>query len=482
MKSLIGRREESKILDQKLASNEPELIAVYGRRRVGKTYLIRTYLKKHIAFELTGIHGASLTEQLSNFSLALGSALKSPAPVAPASNWLQAFNNLDTYLLNNLPAEKPVVLFFDEFPWLNTPRSNFLRAFDHWWNSSGTKRNNLKVVICGSAASWMIEKVLNDRGGLHNRVTQTIRLSPFTLDETAAFLTSKGISLDQYQIMQLYMTMGGIPFYLQHILPGESSAQVIDRLCFTKNGLLKYEFDNLFQSLFAHPHQHEKIVRALAKKGKGLTRDEIIVACKLTSGGGTSKILKELEESGFITPYIPFGKSVNESLYRLTDEYSLFYQQFIEGAKATGKGTWIRQSQTPSYISWCGFAFEAVCLKHTQQIKKALDIAGVLTDESSWRYQPSKDQAQRGAQIDLLLDRQDRCINICEMKFARDVFVIDKKYATELDNKVNAFREQTQTRKTLFLTFITSYGVKHNEHYTGRVHAEVKMESLFTAL
>ncbi len=482
MNELVGRWEERKILDQKLSSNNPELIAVYGRRRVGKTYLIRTHLKNHIAFELTGIHAVSITEQLANFSLALGAALKSPAPLAPVSSWLQAFNSLDNYLLNTLPADQPIVLFFDEFPWLNTPRSNFLRAFDHWWNSSGTKRNNLKVIICGSAASWMIDKILNDRGGLHNRVTQTIRLTPFTLQETEAFFINKGITLDHYQILQLYMAMGGIPFYLQHVLPGESAAQIIDRLCFSQNGLLRTEFDNLFQSLFVHPHQHEKIVRALAKKGKGLNREEIIAACKLTTGGGTSKILKELEESGFITAYIPFGKSVNENIYRLTDEYSLFYQKFIEGAKATGKGTWLRQFQTRSYNSWCGFAFESVCFKHTAQIKKALDIGGVLTEESVWRYQPLKGEDRQGAQIDLLLDRQDLCINLCEMKFSTSEFVIDKKYAAELDNKRNTFREQTKTKKTLFLTFITSYGVKHNEYYTGRVHAEVTMKSLFVRL
>jgi uncharacterized protein len=480
MDQIIGRTEEKMILDQKLATGDPELIAIYGRRRVGKTYLIRTYLKDRIKFELTGIHGASLADQLKNFSLALGKALKSTAPVATASSWLEAFNSLDIYLLDSFDPNRIAVLFFDEFPWLHSPRSNFLRAFDHWWNSSGTKRSNLKVVICGSAASWMIEKILNDRGGLHNRVTQTIRLLPFTLAETDEYLKYRGVVLDRYQTLQLYMAMGGIPYYLQHILPGESAAQIIDRLCFTTNGLLRTEFRNIFESLFIKAEQHEKIVRTLAKKRSGMTREEIIKQAKFTTGGGITKTLKELMESGFISDYLPFGKSGSEFIYKLSDEYSLFYQKFIEDAKSTGNGTWLRQINTQSYISWSGFAFESVCLKHRRQIKKALGIADVLSEESVWRYQPPKASREKGAQIDLLIDRQDRTINLCEIKFAGEEFVIDKKYADDLDNKVSVFQRQTRTKKTIFLTMITTYGVRKNEYYTGRVLREATMENLFS--
>ena len=479
MEVIIGRSEEKKILDYKLRTANPELIAVYGRRRVGKTYLIRSHLKDNIVFEVTGIHGASMPDQLKNFSLALGKAIQSTAPIAVAPSWLEAFYDLDKYLLDKLEPEKTAVLFFDEFPWLHSRRSNFLRAFDHWWNSSGTKRTNLKVVICGSAASWMIEKILNDRGGLHNRVTQIIRLLPFTLGETDEYLRHKGVKLDHYQTLQVYMAMGGIPYYLQHILPGESAAQAIDRQCFTTNGSLRTEFRNLFQSLFTNSDQHEKVIRALAQKKKGLTREQIITECKLSTGGGTTKTLKELEESGFISMYIPFGKSANDSIFKLSDEYSLFYQKFIENAKATGDGTWLRQIQLQSYLSWSGFAFESVCHKHSIQIKKALGIGDVLTEESSWRYQPSKGRKGHGAQIDLLLDRHDRTINACEMKFAGDEFVIDKKYADELDEKIKIFKQQTGTKKTIFLTMITTYGVQKNNYYTGRVLREVKMEDLF---
>ncbi|WP_300598278.1 ATP-binding protein [Niabella sp.] len=479
MDVIIGRTEEQKMLNRLLTSRRPELIAVYGRRRVGKTYLIRTLLKKETVFEMSGIHDATLTDQLKNFSNALGKAMASQAPLAAPDSWIQAFTYLDQYLLDPLKKKGPVVLFFDEFPWIHTPRSNFLQAFDHWWNSSATKRRNVKVIICGSAASWMIDKIINNKGGLHNRVTQKIRLLPFTLGETRAYLSHLKASLDPYQLLQLYMAVGGVPYYLQSILPGESAAQLIDRLCFAKEGLLRNEFANLYQSLFVNAQQHEKVVRALAQKGKGLSRDEIIEVCRFTSGGTTSKLLRELEESGFITPYVPFGKNANESIYKLSDEYSMFYLKFIEGAKATGMGSWLRKIHTPSYKSWCGFAFEAVCLRHIVPIKKALGIEGVFTEESGWRYQPPKGSAEKGAQIDLLIDRQDHCINICEMKFSEDVFVVNKTYAGELDHKMNAFRRITRTKKTLFLTLITTYGVAQNIHTTGRVVAEVTMDALF---
>lgn len=478
MSQLIGRPAEQTILGLKMGSATPELIAVIGRRRVGKTYLVRTYCAGTIVFELTGMHESTLRTQLQNFSMAMQKATKSPLVMPAPESWLQAFTILDSYL-DSLPADKPAVIFFDEFPWLHTPKSNFLQAFEHWWNSSASRKSHLKVIICGSAASWMIDNVVNNKGGLHNRVTQTIRLLPFTLGETEAYLQSNGITLDRYLILQLYMAMGGIPHYLQQINPGESTVQIIDRLCFTKDGPLKKEFSILYESLFENAVHHEAVIRALAKKGKGLTRQEIIDETGLSSGGGVSRILKELEESGFITPYIPFQKTANEGIYKLSDEYSLFYLKFIDGAKATGPGTWVAQSATPSYTIWSGFAFESVCQKHTAQIKAALSIGGVFTEISTWRYNPPRGTKAKGAQIDLLLDRADRVINLCEMKFANGEYTIDKAYADELDNKKQVFQKETSTRKTIFPTMITTYGVKKNIHYTGRVQGEVVMDDLF---
>lgn len=473
---IIGRVGEKKILQARLNSSDAELIAVYGRRRVGKTYLIRTFYKPQLVFEFTGIHKANTKVQLENFSIALKDAIKGSIALAIPKSWLQAFNMLTTYI-QLLPADQPAVLFFDEFPWIESPKSGFLKAFDHWWNTQASKLSHIKVVICGSAASWMIDKVLNDRGGLHNRVTQTIRLLPFSLAETDQFLKSRNVKLEYYSVLQLYMAMGGIPFYLRNINPGEGPVQIIDRLCFTKDGLLNNEFHNLYDSLFGNNQQHETIIKVLASKTKGLSRKEIIKECKFTSGGSTTKMLNELEESGFITPYIPLGKTKNDSVYKLSDEYSLFYLKFIENAKDPGPGAWTRQSSTSAYTIWSGFAFETVCLKHVLQIRRALGIEGVFTHVSSWRHKGSK--ANQGAQIDLLLDRGDHCINICEMKFSNDEFAIDKKYASELDNKVSVFRNETKTKSNIFLTMVTTYGTKKNEHYTSRIQSEVTMEDLF---
>jgi uncharacterized protein len=476
METIIGREEEKKILSNALNSKDAELIAVYGRRRVGKTFLIRNHYHKKIVFELTGIHEASLKDQLQNFSFALQASMNIPVPPVAPGNWINAFRLLSDHLKTIIKKE-PIVVLFDELPWICTPKSGFLQAFGHWWNTWASRHPQMKVVICGSAASWIIRNIINDRGGLHNRVTQRIRLLPFTLAEAELFLHHHGIRLDRYQILQLYMAMGGIPQYLKQVQKGESAAQTIDKLCFTKNGMLKTEFDDLYQSLFAHAENHEAVVRALSKKAKGMTRAEIIEACGFTTGGWTSELFDELEQSGFITQYIPFDRTVRDTIYKLSDEYTLFYLKFVAGARATGAGTWLRLSKTQSYTSWSGFAFEAVCQKHVGPIKQALGIGGVYTEASAWRHIPKK--GEKGAQVDLLLDRADHCINLCEMKFSAEEFVIDKRYAGEIDNKVKVFKEQTKTKKTIFPTMITTYGTRKNEHYTGRILGEVAMGDLF---
>ncbi|WP_343523747.1 ATP-binding protein [Pedobacter sp.] len=476
MEKVVGRVEERLLLGKIEKSGEPELIAVYGRRRVGKTYLIRNGFSKDLAFEFSGIHHATLTQQLENFALALTQAAGG-LPLAIPKSWMAAFQVLRQYLVPLVKKERTII-FIDEFPWINTPRSGFLPAFENFWNSWASKEKKLVVVICGSAASWMINRVINNRGGLHNRVTRRIRLLPFTVGETAAYLKQRKIKLDKYQLLQVYMTMGGIPQYLKEIEPGESVAQVTDRLFFTKDGLLLEEFKNLYYSLFDKAENHIDIVRALAKKSKGLTRTEIINACKLSSGGYATQLLAELAESGFITPYVPFGKSTKDALYKLTDEYSIFYLKFIDGHKATGAGTWLKFYSGTSWKSWGGYAFESICMKHISQIKKAIGIENVYAEISVWRYLP-KNKVEQGAQIDLLIDRNDSCINICEMKFSVAPFEISKSYQKELDNKLKVFQSQTGTRKALFLTMITTYGVKNGTNYPGLVQKELTMDILF---
>jgi AAA+ ATPase superfamily predicted ATPase len=476
MEEIIGRESEKVLLEEILQSGEAEFVAVYGRRRVGKTFLIKNYYRKNLVFELSGIHNATLEQQLQNFASALSAAMKTTVFITKPNSWLDAFAMLRKHLESKNKKVRQVI-FFDEFPWIHTRRSGFMQAFEQFWNTWGAWQKNLIVVICGSAASWMIQKVINNRGGLYNRVTKRIRLLPFSIKETEAFLQFRKINLDRYQVLQIYMVMGGIPHYLKEIKVGESAAQAIDRVCFAKHGLLHDEFKDLYHSLFEEARNHIDIIKVLANKPGGLTRTEIIETTGLTSGGWTTGILDELTECGFITPYIPFKKTAKESIYRLTDEYSHFYIKFLEHVRAKGAGTWLRLSRETSWKSWSGYAFESLCLKHQLQIKKAIGIEDVYTETSAWRLKSKRNN--KGAQIDLLFDRQDHCINICEMKFSVSEFTIDKAYAEELKRKLEVFFENTKTKKTLFLTMITTYGVKKNTYYTSLVQRETTMDALF---
>jgi len=473
---IIGRDSEKKILQNMLTSGEAELIALLGRRRVGKTFLIRNFYEKHLVFEFTGTHEATLEMQLLNFRNALQQTIGSAIPPAMPTHWIEAFSFLSQSLKAKMQNE-PIVVLFDEFPWIHTQKSGFLSAFGYWWNTWASIQPKLKVVICGSAASWMIQNVMNNRGGLHNRVSRTIRLLPFSLKETEEYLISRGIILDRHQILRLYMAIGGIPQYLKQINKGESTDQAIDNLFFEQNGPLTVEFANLYRSLFANPVHHEAIVRVLAKKGIGMGRAEIIEACGFTTGGGTTRLFEELEQSGFITQYIPFGNRSRDSIYKLSDEYSLFYLKFVEHSKASGAGAWHKIVVGQSYSSWSGYAFEGICQKHVPQIKKALGISGVYTEASGWRYLPK--QGENGAQVDLLLDRADHCINLCEIKFTDREFAIDKRYAGVLENKVQVFKSHTKTRKTVFPTMITPYGVRKNDYYTNLIQTEILAGDLF---
>lgn len=474
---LIGRQSEQQLLEELLQSPQAELLALYGRRRVGKTFLIRSVYKEQLAFELTGLFNAPLVQQLDSFTFALSRSFAKGITLPRPLTWLAAFQLLIQYLEAN-PSDKKRVLFLDELPWLDTPRSGFLSAFDQFWNSWASRQPDLIVVICGSAASWMIQHVVNNKGGLHNRITRRMRLLPFTLSETEAFLASQQVHLDRYQLLQLYMVMGGIPHYQKEIRPGESSAQAIDRLCFTKDGLLNDEFKNLYAALFSKADRHVSLVRLLAGKPQGLTRNEL-VKNGFQSGGSTTQLLNELLESGFIAQYAPYGKTSKDAIYKLTDEYSLFYLKFVDGSRATGAGTWLNKSMGQSWTSWAGLAFEQICQKHIRAIKQALGIVGVYTEQSAWRYVP-KTSTEKGVQIDLLIDRQDHCINLGEIKFSLYPFTITKAYAETLERKRTVFREQTRTRKTLFLTPITTFGIQPTNYSSSLVQAQLTMDALFT--
>jgi AAA+ ATPase superfamily predicted ATPase len=469
MSKIVGRLREQAILKEVFENKKSELIAIYGRRRIGKTYLVREFYKQSIVFEVTGLFGASLQDQISNFTKEIRKRSRRTLRDLP-KNWLEVFSIFEMYL-DTLPKGKKKVIFIDEFPWMATAKSKFLMAFENFWNTYCTKRNDLIVVICGSAASYMVQKIIKNKGGLHNRISRKIRLLPFNLSETEQFLIKKGLKFTRYDVIQIYMALGGVPQYLEKLSKGLSVSQNIDKLCFSKDGLLNDEFNQLFISLFENSERHIKIIKTLASSNKGLTRNELIVKSKLPSGGDFSLKLEELVESGFVTDY-PFYQNKRQlTLYRLSDEYSRFYLKFIAFNKNGGEGTWQKLSTSQSFQSWSGFVFETLCLKHILQIKKALRIDIIYTHETCW--------FNENAQIDLLIDRADNVMNVCEMKFYNSPFVIDKKYYFNLKNKISELQKASKTRKNIFITMLTTYGIKENQYSNELVQMSLGMDVLF---
>ncbi len=466
---MIGRAKEIEILEKKYNSTESEFIAVYGRRRVGKTYLIRTQFQDRLSFQFTGTANYNLQLQLLNFEIAIKEQY--PAYEGKIKSWLDAFQVLKIIIENNTASKK--VIFIDELPWLDSKNSNFLQALEHFWNAWASARKDIVLIVCGSTASWMINKLINHKGGLHNRITAKLKIEPFTLAECKEFAQEKQLVLSDFQIIELYMVLGGIPFYWNTIEKGKSVFQMVQSICFEKNGLLRNEFTNVFKSLFLHGEKHEAIIEAIASKNKGLTREEIIKLSGFSNGGSLTRMLKELEESGFIRSYSSFGNKSKNMLYQLVDFYSAFYLKFIK-PNLKQEVNWLAKIDTSEYLVWSGYAFEQVCLSHVRQIKTALGIEGIDSSIYSWKSSQSID----GAQIDLIIDRKDKVINICEMKFSALPYVLSKSDDLNLRNKFAVFKSETKTNKSLQLVFISPYGCIQNT-YSALIQNSLKIEDLF---
>lgn len=469
---LIGRSEQRTIFEQCEKSSQSKLIAVYGRRRVGKTFLIRKYFKSKISFEISGLHKASMKDQLEHFTRTLTRYGWKGKPIEKPASWFDAFYLLEQFIGKKISKTKKVI-FLDELPWFDTPRSKFLSAFENFWNSFCSNRPDIILIICGSAASWMIKKIVKNKGGLHNRLSEKIRLAPFNLNETKQFLQEKGIKWSQLDMVQLYMVTGGVPFYLDAVKKGESVGQFIERACFTENGTLINEYSILFESLFDNSDRHYSIVKALSTKRMGLTRGEIITQTKMDSGGTLTQSLFELEESGFIEVLSPFQQIKTKSLYKLVDHFTLFYWKFMHNNKMKNQSNWIAKMNSQAWISWSGLAFERVCYSHLQQIKHTLKLEAIHCDIYPWK----KDKV---TQIDMVIDRSDRISQVCEIKFSKSPFTITKSYAQNLRTKLAEFSSLKENkRKTQFLTMITTFGVTENEYSTELVQNQIMIDDLF---
>ena len=474
---IIGREKEKDRLDKILQSNQAEFMALYGRRRVGKTFLIRQYLKENIVFDISGTKEGLKEQQLSNFFEEYQTRNKENQEKKPPKSWQEAFQLLANYLRELPETTSKYVVFMDEMPWLDTPKSGFISALEFFWNQHLSRMDNVLLIACGSASSWIRQNLINARGGLYNRITQRMKLQAFNLCETEQFLQNIGVQLPHYQILELYMTMGGIPFYLKEAQKGKSATQLIDEICFSQQGLLFEEYNQLYHSLFRYAENHIAIVEALAARPQGVTRSDISKDTKLSEGTLT-RAIDELIACDFITEFEPIFNKKKDTIFKLTDLYSLFYLKFIKSNKGTNNKVWETLSKQSAYTAWSGYAFENICMSHISQIKKALGISGVYTKHSSWKF--SGNDAMPGTQIDMLIDRADQIIHLCEAKFTKENFLINNQYADQLRLKKAIFKHATETKKAVFTTLLTTYPAIKNKYYS-EIENEITMAHLFEA-
>lgn len=485
MAEIIGRERERRMLCQWYASTGAEFVVVYGRRRVGKTFLIREMFKEGMTFYHTALSPmemgskGQMARQLQNFHYSLR-RYGYEGGICPR-DWYEAFESL-IHLLESKPRDKRMMVFIDEMPWMDTPRSGFVSALEHFWNGWGAGRDNLFLVVCGSATSWISHRLIGNKGGLYGRVTHELKLSPFTLMECEEYFKKRNIVMDRYSLMESYMILGGIPYYLSFFQPGMSLAQNIDQLCFRRDGNLTLEFERLYGSIFSSPELFIRVVKVLSQKREGLTRGEICEKTGLSTGGGLSNILAALEVSDFITSYYYYGRPRREIYYRVTDFYSLFYLRFIAGNKTNNPHYWEQNRATPAIAAWRGYTFELLCFTHIAQIKRALGISGIHSEVSPWRYVNNGGEgSKRGAQIDLIIDRADRVVSLCEMKCLTSELTIDKDLADDLRGKAEALRMTTKGRKGIQTVIVTTYGIRPGQYVEG-VQGVVTIDALFAGV
>jgi len=482
---IISREEEIRILEECYASNQPEFLAVYGRRRVGKTFLIRSFFgqKNALFLDITGMQDGDMSEQIRNFTDAMGETFVHPgARLEAGETWQESFRTLTEYI--RLSNHKKIILFFDEFPWMATQNSKLLQFLEYFWNHTWSKDNRVKLIICGSSAGWILKNIINNKKGLYNRVTKTIHLEPLNLKETKKYLLHKGVKLNNKQIAELYMVIGGIPHYLNRVTKGLSVAQIIEKLAFTKESFLLNEFNKLYATLFHNAKSCIEIIRLIAKSRYGIGQVELLEKISSAGGGSKTQLLDDVEDAGFIISFKPKGHKKKGIYYKVIDEYSLFYLYWIDPIKDTlltkglRQGYWEKMQLGHAWSIWKGYAFEALCYKHLIRISEVLNLSPTAIP-TTWRYAPLTKSKEFGAQIDLLFDRDDDAITVCEIKYTAKPFEIDKQYANNLINKVEIFKEKTKTSKQIFTAMISANGIKPTMYSEELITGVVTLDDLF---
>lgn len=470
--TIVGRKKELSLINQYFNSGKAEFIAVYGRRRVGKTFLIRQHFRNQFAFDMTGIMEGTKSEQMTAFH----TALKTYGYTGKKNtNWIDAFFALRQVLESRIEEGKRCVIFIDELPCLDTPKAGFVNALGHFWNNWANWQSEIMLIVCGSATSWMVRNVIDNHGGLHDRITHEIHLHPFTLTETEEFFKLNGFSWNRLSIMQTYMAIGGIPYYMSLFERTDSPATGLDRLFFSGNAELKKEYRRLFSSLFKNPHPYLEIITLLSKHPKGMTREEISTELKTSNNGKLGEMLTDLIYCDFLQKNNVREKRIksNSAIYQLIDFYTIFYNTFAN-KNIMEEHFWTRNINTQEINIWYGLAFERVCKAHIEKIKTALGIASVSTEYYSWR----SNLIEKGAQIDIIIDRADNTINLCEVKYSENLYSLDKEEYMKIQNRISVFKEATKTRSNIIPTMITTFGMKEGT-YSDQIIAKINMEDLF---
>ena len=473
MSMIIGRKQEQEKLMEAYRADESRFVAVYGRRRIGKTYLIRETFAQQMTFQHTGYYGGDQAAELFAFCASLRE--HGYREFQPPKNWLEAFELLKDLIRASGAPKKGI--FLDELSWMDTRGSDFLMALEGFWNGWASARKDILLIVCGSVTSWMINNIVHNKGGLYNRLSFRIHLQPFTLEECEAYLLYRQIQMNRYQILECYMIMGGVPYYWSFLKPGFSLPQNIDRIFFSKEPELDREFDYLYASLFRKPEQYIQIVTALGRKKVGMTREELLLETGLPDSGSTSTKLKELESCGFIRKYLPYGKKNRNCVYQLIDNFTLFHFKFLEN-KSSDEHFWVNQMDSPSINAWRGLAFERVCLEHIAQIKQALGISGVLTEVHSWSCKADPEKGISGTQIDLMIVRKDQVINLCEMKYSGSAYTVSAGMDDDLRRKIHTFQSVTGSPYAIWAVIVTPYGIT-DKSYRGNIQNVITADDLF---
>ncbi len=459
---IIGRKAEKKELEQCEKSKKSELVCVYGRRRAGKTYLVEQTFGDYFAFRAIGLEKGSIKDQLKAFNQRLQECGDEVRKVP--QNWFEAFSRLDKILSRDdiiLSPHGKKIVFFDEFPWFATQRSDFLLAFEDFWNRRGTQSGDLVFIICGSATSWIIKNVLEDSGSMYKRVTAQIFIKPFSLAETKLYFDDNEFDWSKEQIMEFQMVFGGLPFFMSLMNENESFRQNIDRLLFRPNALLQDETDKLLESTLKKSPVYGQILGELSSHLYGMKKSECQEKLNIPVGTFT-RAVEDLIKCRYIVEYTRNYEKSNPLYIQLVDPYLLFHFHFLSNRKRITSYEDL-SSNIGLYSNWRGHAFEILCFHHLDQIKKSLGISGVKTECFSWTNSEDKEKIQ----IDMVIERDDKITNICEMKCTDQPFVMSKEDDLSLLRKRDIFKEKTRTKNSIRIVLVSAAGlsgVAHTEH------------------